>query len=99
MINLSALLGAAAAADRQRRARDFEEPMGAGISNIYRAGDKAPSSGLYTAIHKEHGSAHEVIVLYGEVFPDCVQCGSAVLFALAELSVHVYAHPQFTRGR
>jgi len=69
------------------------------MSNIFGAGEKAPCSGLYKAIHKEHCEGHEVIVLYEEILPSCVQCGGAVLFALAELSVHVYAHPLFARER
>jgi hypothetical protein len=67
------------------------------MSNLFQAGDKAPCSGLYRAIHKEHCEAHEVIILYAEVLPSCVLCGAAVQFALVELSVYVYAHPLFAR--
>jgi len=96
--SISALL-ARLAAIRAGGPRNLRELIGARMSNIFRAGDKAPCSGLYRAMHKEHAETHEVIILYGEVLPSCVQCGGAVQFALAELSVHVYAHPLFARER
>jgi hypothetical protein len=69
------------------------------MSNAFRAGEKAPCSGLYKAIHTVHSEAHQIIVLYGDAFPACLQCGTAVKFELTESSVYVYAHSLFARDR
>jgi CheY-like chemotaxis protein len=66
--------------------------------NIFSPGDTAPSSGIYRVIH---GSCdlerHYVTAIYGEVFPQCLKCSSAVRFELRLSAVHLSAHPMFQR--
>jgi thymidylate kinase len=49
---------------------------------VYKSGDEAPESGVYTVIHDRHRPSHVATVFKGERFPACAQCGSLVRFAL-----------------
>jgi hypothetical protein len=70
------------------------------LSGIFRTGDKAPTSGIYKAVHAmNHGEAHYVTALYGDTFPFCLECHDNVRFELAVSSVHVNAHPYFNRSK
>lgn len=50
---------------------------------IFKAGDEAPESGVYTVIHAVHRPNHAATIFKGERFPSCVQCGAEVRFVLA----------------
>jgi hypothetical protein len=66
--------------------------------DIFCAGDPAPCSGVFKAVHSlEHVAPHYVIALYRDTFPPCLECGDEVRFELALSAVYVKAHPAFQR--
>ena len=48
----------------------------------HRPGERAPTAGVYRALHQRHRMPHEITVLEGEVFPPCKRCGDHVRFEL-----------------
>ncbi len=52
-------------------------------------GDRVPTTGIYTANHEGHRSAHEVFATEGETFPSCRVCGDRVNFALSQAASHI----------
>jgi len=74
------------------------EPAGLARRTIFSAGDTAPFSGIYHVIHDRCDlERHDVVAIYGDVFPSCLKCASAVRFELRVSTVHVNAHPLFRR--
>ena len=64
------------------------------------AGNKAPSSGIYKAVHAGvHTAPHYVTALYGDTFPACQRCSGKIRFELAISAVHINAHPLFMHGQ
>ncbi len=40
------------------------------MPEMFKAGDKVPSSGVYKAVHaRQHAQAHCITALYGDTFP------------------------------
>jgi len=69
------------------------------VADNFSPGAAAPSSGIYKVTHaQQHAGIHYVTVLFGEIFPACLQCSELVRFELAHSAVHVNAHPQFMRS-
>jgi hypothetical protein len=68
------------------------------MSDQLQPGNKAFCSGVYKVIHaRQHAESHYVILLFGEIFPPCMECSQAVRFELAIAAVHANAHPRFAR--
>jgi hypothetical protein len=68
------------------------------MADIFRAGDRAPWSGVYKATHANgHAPAQDLTVLHGESFPTCLECSEGVVFRLVTAAVHINAHPMFRR--
>lgn len=68
------------------------------MPDIFRAGDKAPTTGIYRVVHgQQHVDAHYVIALQGDIFPACLECSDNVRFDVALSTAHVNAHPLFKR--
>jgi hypothetical protein len=66
------------------------------MADIFRPGDRTPSSGIYRVVHSvQHAPAHQVIALYGDIFPRCQECTDEVRFKLALSAVYISAHPFF----
>ncbi len=55
----------------------------------YKPGQMVPISGIYTVIHVDHRSAHEVLAIRGDVFPACRICKVQVRFQIAQVIPHV----------
>jgi hypothetical protein len=53
---------------------------------VYKPGDKAPQSGVYRVVHKQHRPEHEVTLFRSEQFPRCNRCGDEVRFSLARIA-------------
>jgi CheY-like chemotaxis protein len=83
-------------------ALDMPQPrelLGPVSGSIFSPGQIAPFSGIYLVIHDRcHPERHYATVLYGDVFPPCATCTSAVRFELALSAVYVRAHPFFQQG-
>lgn len=68
------------------------------MAELYQPGDKAPCSGVYRVMHAlRHSSAHNVLALYGDAFPSCLECIDEVRFELVQSAVYLRAHPCFHR--
>lgn len=66
------------------------------LGEVFKSGDRVPSTGVYKVTHKrEHAAPHDVIAIFGDVFPPCRTCGTHVTFEVVHTAVHVRAHPQF----
>jgi hypothetical protein len=48
----------------------------------FQPADPVPESGIYQVLHYRHRLYHEVILLRGEVFLSCSECGNNVRFRL-----------------
>jgi hypothetical protein len=55
----------------------------------YKPGQMVPISGMYTVIHLDHRSAHEVLAIRGDVFPACRICKAQVRFQITQVIPHV----------
>jgi hypothetical protein len=76
------------------------QETGRPMRDVFKAGDRAEFSGIYKVNHgKNHAEAHEVTAIYGDIFPSCLECLSAVQFELKTSAVHVSAHHNFNRSR
>lgn len=67
--------------------------------NRFRPGERALTSGVYNVYHIAHAAMHRVIVLYGETFPRCLECGDSVTFELTHPALYVRAHPLFQSAK
>ncbi len=68
------------------------------MPNIFRAGEKVPTTGVYKVVHsRQHVEAHYITALQGDTFPLCLECSDNVRFEVALSAVHVNAHPLFKR--
>lgn len=82
----------------QGDSRERDEQRGSTVPNLFRPGDKAPTTGIYRVFHgRQHVEGHYVIALQGDVFPVCLECSDNVRFDVALSATHVNAHPQFKR--
>ena len=69
------------------------------MSETFKAGDGAPSSGVYKVVHAgRHAQPHYVTVLYGDKLPQCHECLGRTRFELAISAVYINAHPLFVLG-
>lgn len=57
--------------------------------HVYKPGEKAPQSGIYKVLHREHRRYHEVTVLAGQPLPACRRCGNDVRFELTSAATPV----------
>ena len=48
-----------------------------------------PNSGIYSVLHLDHRSPHEVLAIQGEEFPTCRVCKTEVRFLVAHLLPHM----------
>lgn len=65
----------------------------------YKAGQKVPISGIYTAVHQDHREPHEVVAVQGEEFPSCRVCKQQVYFYITQLVPHMTADFDLTGPR
>lgn len=52
------------------------------MANQHRPGDLVTVSGIYRIVHDRHRLPHECVLVVGQRFPDCRQCGQRVRFEL-----------------
>ncbi len=56
---------------------------------MYKPGETAPVSGIYTVLHQTHRENHEVVILRGEELPFCRSCQVEVRFQVKQQASHV----------
>src|SRR5689334_15434359 len=62
----------------------------------YRPGDSVRQSGIYEVIHdQEHRSAHEVVMISGDSFPNCETCDQSVRFRLVRTAPYIFQDQDF----
>jgi hypothetical protein len=49
---------------------------------IFKPGESAPESGVYTVVHNRHRHKHLATIFKNERFPVCARCGANVRFVL-----------------
>ncbi len=65
---------------------------------VFRAGDLAPDSGVYSVVHEDHRPTHAATVFKGERFPACSRCGDRVRFVLSRPAVLISEDLDFLQG-
>ncbi len=67
-----------------------------GNSRRYRAGETVRQSGIYEVIHdRNHREAHDVVMISGELFPDCETCKDKVRFRLIRTAPYIFQDEDF----
>lgn len=62
----------------------------------YRAGDTVRQSGIYEVLHdRDHREVHEVVMISGELFPDCETCKDKVRFRLVRTAPYIFQDEDF----
>ena len=62
----------------------------------HRPGDTVRQSGIYEVIHDgEHRSAHEVVMISGDHFPNCETCDQSVRFRLVRTAPYIFQDQDF----
>ena len=62
---------------------------------VFKPGDSAPESGVYTVRHRQHRENHSATVFKGERFPGCAQCGDEVRFVLSRRAARILEDTDF----
>ena len=65
-------------------------------TKTYRPGDTVKQSGIYEVVHdQEHRSAHEVVMIAGDAFPNCETCDQNVRFRLVRTAPYIFQDQDF----
>jgi len=64
----------------------------------FKPGEKAPTTGIYTATHYQHRMPHEVFAVEGDRFPACRKCGDEPRFALVQSAHHIDLDRDFSQS-
>ena len=68
-------------------------------SPFFRVGESIATSGIYRVFHSGHRVSHEAVLLKGESFPRCSQCGKDVQFELLEAAPQIDTDKNFRELR
>ena len=53
-------------------------------------------TGIYEVMHdRAHRSPHDVVMLAGDIFPDCETCDARVRFRLVRTAPYIFQDPDF----
>ena len=65
-------------------------------SKLFNPGDAVRESGIYEVVHDNaHRSAHEVVMIHGDHFPDCDTCDARVRFKLLRTAPYIFSDEDF----
>ncbi len=63
---------------------------------VYRAGERAPESGIYAVTHESGHSRHRCVTLIrGERFSDCEICRRSVGYRLVRMATYLFHDDDF----
>jgi len=63
---------------------------------LFNANDPVRQTGIYEVIHdRGHRTAHEVVMLSGDFFPECDSCGDRVRFRLIRTAPYIFQDEDF----
>ncbi len=63
----------------------------------FRPGDAIPQTGIYRVFHSNHRLSHDVTLLQGEKFPECITCKDDVHFELLRPAPQIGTDASFMR--
>lgn len=67
-----------------------------GNGKMFKAGQPVTESGIYEVVHdRAHRTAHEVVMLKGDSFPPCDNCGELVRFRLIRTAPYIFQDEDF----
>jgi hypothetical protein len=62
----------------------------------YRPGDVITESGIYEVIHyRGHRETHDAVMVRGNQFPACEQCGASVRFKMKRTAPYIFHDEDF----
>ena len=73
--------------------------QGPGKSHTFKAGEVAPSTGIYLARHKRHTGDQDRIIRANQLFPCCEVCGDSVKYELIRTAPYIFEDADFTERR
>jgi hypothetical protein len=62
---------------------------------VFKPGESAPQSGVYTVRHHRHRESHSATIFKDERFPACTRCGMAVRFVLSRRATRILDDSDF----
>ena len=65
-------------------------------TKTFKPGDAVKQSGIYEVVHdREHRTAHEVVMISGDAFPNCETCDQNVRFRLVRTAPYIFQDQDF----
>jgi hypothetical protein len=68
---------------------NFRGARGMMTDEVFQPASEIPESGIYQVQHYRHRLYHDVIILRGQNFPVCSECGSNVRFRLVKAAPYI----------
>jgi hypothetical protein len=66
----------------------------------FKPGDPVKQSGIYEVVHdREHRTAHDVVMIAGDAFPNCETCDLKVRFKLVRTAPYIFQDQDFEEGK
>ena len=66
----------------------------------FRTGERVKQSGIYEVIHDgDHRTAHDVVMLAGDLFPPCETCDERVRFQLVRTAPYIFQDDDFEEDK
>lgn len=63
----------------------------------FRPGDVIAESGIYEVVHyRGHRATHDAVMVRGNQFPACEQCGASVRFKMKRTAPYIFHDEDFT---
>ena len=62
---------------------------------VYRSGEVAQETGVFTVVHPRETKSVEVIILRGTTLPYCPDCNHALAFCLERAAAHIHEDADF----
>jgi hypothetical protein len=69
------------------------------VGREFRSGERVPFSGLYAMNDGTPDcAAMQVVLILGQMFPNCRQCGAEATFTLVNAVPYIHEDPDFPRA-
>ncbi len=59
------------------------------MDELFQPGDAVSTAGVYQLLHYRHRLPHEAIILQGQSFPACSECGNNLRFRLVRAALPI----------
>ena len=82
--------------DATARMQNAKDNPGKAVHPDFGAGERAPESGIYEVVHGgKHRESRRGIMVRGQKFPPCQQCGDQVRYVLVESIQYIFDDEDF----